>query len=135
MGNRAAQLARFGPGCERYVARAREQHAPEDPPGAQLELLAREQLPGNLRGGTALRPPGLRPTWEDELLARGANHAGRYGMELVQDSVVSARKEGDCFTVRGESRHYSAHRLLIATGIYHLPPKIEGPEEHTQYEP
>ena len=62
----------------------------------------------------------------EELLARGAKHAERYGMEFVQDSIVSARKEGDCFTVSGESRQYSAHRLLIATGIYHLPPKIEG---------
>jgi len=65
----------------------------------------------------------------EDLLARGAEHARKYGMEFIDDSIAWARKEGDCFTVGNESRRYSAHRLLIATGIFHLPPKIEGVDE------
>jgi len=65
----------------------------------------------------------------EELLDRGGKQARRYGMELSEDEIVATRKEGDVFQLQGRGRSYSARRLLIATGIYHLPPKIDGVED------
>src|SRR6185436_10122398 len=62
----------------------------------------------------------------EELLRRGDEHARRYGVEFTSDEIIAARQENAVFHLEGNSRTYSARRLLVATGIYHLPPKLEG---------
>jgi thioredoxin reductase (NADPH) len=72
----------------------------------------------------------------EELLQRGTEHARRYGVESTSDEIVAAHKENAVFYLKGNSRTYSARRLLVATGIYHLPPKLEGVVEclgHTMF--
>lgn len=65
----------------------------------------------------------------EELLSRGAQHARRYGMELARDEIVAVSRNKDLFRLEGKERFYSSHRLLIATGIFHLPPQLEGVED------
>jgi thioredoxin reductase (NADPH) len=65
----------------------------------------------------------------EELLERGNRQACQYGMEWREDEITAARKTGDLFYLTGSEGEYQSRRLLIATGIYHLPPKIEGVDE------
>jgi thioredoxin reductase (NADPH) len=65
----------------------------------------------------------------DELLRRGLEQARRYKISSLTDEIVGADKEGDLFHLHGQSRSYSATRVLIATGIFHLPPEIDGVNE------
>jgi thioredoxin reductase (NADPH) len=65
----------------------------------------------------------------DELLRRGRSQAKRYGISFVTDRIVEAKREGDVFILKGRSHAYSARRLLLATGLYHLPPDIPGVDE------
>lgn len=64
-----------------------------------------------------------------ELLRRGLRQASRYGVEILKDEIHDARKAGELFRLTGKHGSYSAGRLLIATGIIHLPPQIEGVSE------
>lgn len=65
-----------------------------------------------------------------ELLERAREQARRFGAELITEEVESAKVEsnGD---IHIQCRHvqFRAQRLLIATGLYHLPPKISGVNE------
>jgi thioredoxin reductase (NADPH) len=85
------------------------------------------------------------------LLERGRMQAARFGAEFVQDEVLSARvangsgsgssarsnsagshsagSHSDGFEVLGQIGRYRARRLLIATGLTHLPPEIPGVRE------
>jgi thioredoxin reductase (NADPH) len=65
----------------------------------------------------------------EELLQFGRRQAKRFGVEFAHDEIkgVRARKSG--FTLRGRRTSYRTNRLLIATGIFHLPPKIPGVKE------
>jgi thioredoxin reductase (NADPH) len=65
----------------------------------------------------------------EELLRRGRSHAQRYGAEFVTDTVREARRASEGFVLSGEKRMYSASRLLLATGLYHVPPEIPGVDE------
>lgn len=65
----------------------------------------------------------------EDLLRKGAEQAEKYGVEIVEDEIVSAFRERKVFHLRGKARAYSANRVLLATGILHLPPKIEGVDE------
>jgi thioredoxin reductase (NADPH) len=62
----------------------------------------------------------------EELLRRGAEQVRRYNVPVVEDEISEARKEKDLFCLKGANREYWATRVLLATGIYHLPPQIEG---------
>jgi len=65
----------------------------------------------------------------EELLSRGEKQAQRYGMEFAEDEITAVRREGELFYLTGREGEYEGRRLLMATGIYHLPPKIEGVDE------
>lgn len=61
-----------------------------------------------------------------ELLKLGRSQAKRYGARLAGDRITKARARGLRFLLTGEKASYSAQRLLLATGIFHLPPDIPG---------
>ncbi|MGI9086657.1 MAG: NAD(P)/FAD-dependent oxidoreductase [Chthoniobacterales bacterium] len=62
----------------------------------------------------------------DELLKFGRRQAKRYAVEFRRDEIKSISKRKTGFTLRGRRTSYRTNRLLIATGIFHLPPKIPG---------
>jgi thioredoxin reductase (NADPH) len=63
-----------------------------------------------------------------ELLERARRQVERFGTERVVDQIESARGHVGQFEVTGQGgRHYQARRLLLATGIYHLPPNVPDP--------
>jgi thioredoxin reductase (NADPH) len=62
----------------------------------------------------------------EELLKNGRTQAERYDARFLRDEIktVSARKT--FFVLKGQGKTYRAKRLLLATGIFHLPPEIPG---------
>jgi thioredoxin reductase (NADPH) len=65
-----------------------------------------------------------------DLLRRGAEQARRYGAEILIDEVERAESDpAGGFYVHGRHVRFHAERLLIATGLYHLPPKVKGANE------
>src|SRR5688572_11720442 len=64
-----------------------------------------------------------------ELLRRAREQALRYGAEIIHEEVERAWKEGDLFHVKAKKASFEARRLLLATGVYHLPPKIPAVNE------
>ena len=68
-------------------------------------------------------PDGVAGT---ELLDRGMDHAARFEVELREDEIESVTTSNDTFHVQGRQGSYDARRVLIATGLTHLPPDIPG---------
>jgi len=65
-----------------------------------------------------------------ELLRRGAEQARRYGAAILTDEIERAEIDREAgFFVYGRHVRFHAQRLLIATGLYHLPPKVKGANE------
>ncbi|MGZ4961627.1 MAG: NAD(P)/FAD-dependent oxidoreductase, partial [Limisphaerales bacterium] len=60
----------------------------------------------------------------DELLERGRKQTERYKVEFLEDSVETAHGELNEFVVVGKNGEYRARRILLATGIFHIPPAI-----------
>ena len=60
------------------------------------------------------------------LLARGREQARRSGAHFTADEIVEAGKRKTVFDLRGRKRRYRASSLMLATGIFHLPPDING---------
>jgi thioredoxin reductase (NADPH) len=62
----------------------------------------------------------------EELLKNGCRQAERYEVSFAEDEIkrVSLTKSG--FSLKGKKKTYRAKRLLLATGIFHLPPEIPG---------
>ncbi len=65
----------------------------------------------------------------EALLKYGRRQAKRYAAEFAQDEIKSVRARKTGFTLRGRRTTYRTNRLLLATGIFHLPPEIPGVEE------
>jgi thioredoxin reductase (NADPH) len=65
----------------------------------------------------------------EELLRRGRKQACRYGVEIKRVEIVDAKKRNDCFELSSKRSTYLAQRVLIATGIFHLPPQLPGLDE------
>ena len=65
----------------------------------------------------------------EDLLKDGRKQAERYGAEFVTDTIKDITAGRDVFSLRGENASYRAQRLLLATGIYHIPPDIPGVRE------
>ncbi|HEY2140165.1 MAG TPA: NAD(P)/FAD-dependent oxidoreductase [Chthoniobacterales bacterium] len=65
----------------------------------------------------------------EKLLRNGRSQAKRHEVEFIGDKIrnVSARKS--LFILKGTKKTYRAKRLLVATGIFHLPPEIPGVKE------
>ena len=62
----------------------------------------------------------------EELLSRAREQARRYHVKFSRDQVVTARPEGRGFYLRGKKMNYTCRQLLLATGIFHIPPDIPG---------
>jgi len=60
----------------------------------------------------------------EDLLRRGREQAKRYEVQFMRDEIVAAHRDGDAFLLRGRQNQYFARRLLLATGITHMPPEI-----------
>jgi thioredoxin reductase (NADPH) len=65
----------------------------------------------------------------EELLRLGVAQARRYGTRIERDEIVNAARKNGVFQLIGRSKTYHAPRVLIATGIFHLPPQIDGVDE------
>ena len=59
-----------------------------------------------------------------ELLRRARDQALCYGAEIVREEVEDVSKDASHFNVKAKKASFRSHRLLLATGVYHLPPKI-----------
>ena len=62
----------------------------------------------------------------EELLKNGCTQAKRYEARFVRDEIRSASARKSIFVLKGKRKTYRTNRLLIATGIFHLPPEIPG---------
>src|SRR6478735_6890694 len=65
----------------------------------------------------------------EALLKNGRAQARHYEARIVRDRIsnVSARKS--VFILKGRRKTYRTKKLLLATGIFHLPPEIPGVKE------
>jgi len=68
-------------------------------------------------------PDGIAGT---ELLKRGHAQVARFRVEIIEDDVRTLTKDGDMFHLQGQQANYDAKRVLIATGLTHLPPDVPG---------
>jgi thioredoxin reductase (NADPH) len=57
------------------------------------------------------------------------DQAARYEVEIIEDEVQSLTRKDETFHLRGGESAYHANRVLIATGLTHLPPEIPGVRE------
>ena len=64
-----------------------------------------------------------------DLRARGMEQARRFHVEVVEDTIESLQRNHDGFQLRGAATIYRGRRVLLATGLTHLPPEIEGVRE------
>ncbi len=62
----------------------------------------------------------------EELLKRARRQVRRYGAHITRDHIQRASAGKRCFRLRGQRNFYTCQRLLIATGIFHIPPDIPG---------
>jgi thioredoxin reductase (NADPH) len=65
----------------------------------------------------------------EELLKNGRAQAKRYEARFVEDEIRTVSSGKSVFVLKGRKKTYRAKRLLIATGIFHLPPEIAGVKE------
>jgi thioredoxin reductase (NADPH) len=65
----------------------------------------------------------------EDLLENGRRQAKRYGATFSEDTVKEVAPEDGGFLLRGENGSYRAQSLLLATGIFHIPPDIPGVKE------
>ncbi len=65
----------------------------------------------------------------EKLIEAGAQQARRHEVDFVADEIKSVRRTKKMFALRGKRKSYRATRLLIATGIFHIPPDIPGVKE------
>jgi len=63
----------------------------------------------------------------ERLVDYGWKQACAYGARFAGDKILSARRtRPGRFSLRGQRRIYRCNRLLLATGIFHIPPSIPG---------
>src|ERR1700709_1140063 len=60
----------------------------------------------------------------EDLLKKGRKQAKRHEVEFAEDEIeeIAVASDEGGFTLRGKRKTYRAARLLLATGIFHLPP-------------
>ena len=61
----------------------------------------------------------------EQLLKNGRQQALRHEVEFVSDEIRNISLRDSTFVLKGK-KTYRAARLLLATGIFHLPPKLPG---------
>jgi thioredoxin reductase (NADPH) len=64
-----------------------------------------------------------------DLLRRGREQAQRFGAQWACDEIEAVRREEQGFYLQGKEKEYSCRKLLLATGVYHLPPRIPEVDE------
>jgi thioredoxin reductase (NADPH) len=64
-----------------------------------------------------------------ELLRRGREQAEKYGASFASEEIGRIARHGDLFHLEGQKTKFDCRRLLLATGVYHLPPKIPAVNE------
>ena len=62
----------------------------------------------------------------EELLQNGCAQAKKHDVRFVQDEIKTVSRKDSVFVLKGKKKTYRAKRLLLATGIFHLPPEIPG---------
>src|SRR5437588_3749958 len=65
----------------------------------------------------------------EDLLKFGREQAEAHEVRFVSDEIRRVNPNKDEFVLCGKERDYRAKRLLLATGIFHLPPEIPGVKE------
>ena len=65
----------------------------------------------------------------EELLKNGCRQAKRYEVDFGSDTIRTLAFKKSVFRLKGRKKTYRAKRLLLATGIFHLPPEIPGVKE------
>jgi thioredoxin reductase (NADPH) len=65
----------------------------------------------------------------EDLLKNGRKQAEHFGAEFTEDTIKEIANQDGSFALRGENQNYRARRLLLATGIFHIPPDIPGVKE------
>ncbi len=60
----------------------------------------------------------------EKLLRSGCQQARHHEVDFADDEIKTARAKGGEFILRGKRKSYRTQRLLIATGIFHIPPDI-----------
>lgn len=63
------------------------------------------------------------------LLEKGRVQVKRFEVQIDHDEVKHLAKEGDIFQVESTTNRRYAKRVLLATGLTHLPPEISGVRE------
>jgi thioredoxin reductase (NADPH) len=64
-----------------------------------------------------------------DLLTRGRQQARQFNTKFARDEILDAKRADGLFVLTSPKKEYAGKRLLLATGIFHLPPEIEGVNE------
>src|SRR5687768_11719974 len=59
----------------------------------------------------------------EELVERGREQAKHYGTTLVIDEIKAVGREDGVFWAQGKQGVYRGLRMLLCTGLYHIPPE------------
>jgi thioredoxin reductase (NADPH) len=65
----------------------------------------------------------------EKLLRNGHTQAKRHEVRFICDEIKNVSAGKSVFILEGKKKTYRAKRLLLATGIFHLPPEIPGVKE------
>lgn len=65
----------------------------------------------------------------EELLRNGCTQATKHDVRFARDEIRSVSGGESVFVLKGKKKTYRTKRLLLATGIFHLPPEIPGVKE------
>ena len=65
----------------------------------------------------------------EELLKNGCRQAKRYEVRFANDEIKTLALRKSVFVLTGKRKTYRTKCLLLATGIFHLPPEIPGVKE------
>jgi thioredoxin reductase (NADPH) len=65
----------------------------------------------------------------EDLLRNGCTQARKHEVRFVRDRITSVSGGDSVFVLKGKKKTYRAKRLLLATGIFHIPPEIPGVKE------
>ncbi len=58
----------------------------------------------------------------EELLKNGCAQASKHDVRFAHDEIRKVSRKRDLFVLTGKRKTYRAKCLLLATGIFHLPP-------------
>ena len=65
----------------------------------------------------------------EKLLKNGCRQAKKHEVHFAHDEIKTLSANKTAFVLKGKKKTYRAKRLLLATGIFHLPPEIPGVKE------